>query len=245
MDEAWIVLGASSPISRAFAFEVAKRGAGLVLAGRDLDEVRRIASDLVIRTGARAEARAFDAADFASHDAFVQACRGCCNRINLFLAVGAMPRQEDADRDFAQARAAIEANYLGAVSVLSRFAPVIEAQKGGKVIVLGSVAGDRGRASNYLYGSSKAALAVYTEGLNARLWRAGATVTLVKLGYIDTDSTWGLDTPLRPAPPEACARFCLRAAERGAISVYYPPLWALAMGLLKALPGSVFRRLRI
>ena len=245
-EEAWLVLGGSSSIARAFAREAAGRGHDVILAGRDVEDLERTAADLRVRFGRNALALRFDAAAFDAHPAFVADCRRrTTGRLNVFLAFGLMPEQDGIDRDFALARATVEANYLGAVSVLSRLAPVLEAQRGGRVVVLGSVAGDRGRLKNYAYGSAKAGLAAYVQGLAARLLRSGVAVTLVKPGPIDTAMTWGLAGVAHAAAPEGLARACLRAADRGAGTVYYPPAWRPVMAVLRALPERLFRRLSL
>jgi short-subunit dehydrogenase len=240
----WLVLGGSSAIARAFAVEAARRGHDVILAGRDAEDLERTAADLRVRFGRGAETLPFDAVAYEAHEGFVDACRrrAAGRRLDVFLAFGLMPSQEEIDRDFALARATIEANYLGAVSVLARLAPVLEAQRGGRVVVLGSVAGDRGRLKNYVYGSAKAGLAAYVQGLAARLLRSGVTVTLVKPGPIDTAMTWGAGVAARAATPEGCARACLRAAGRGVGTTYYPPVWRPIMAILRHVPEKVFRR---
>src|SRR5579885_726161 len=186
MTETWLVLGASSPIARAFALKAARQGCDLLLAARDLEDAERSAADLRIRTGRQASALRFDAADLASHGPFTAACRERGGRLNLFLAFGFNRPQDEIDGDPALTRSIVEVNYLGAVSILGHLAPLFEAQRGGRVVALGSVAGDRGRRRNYLYGSAKAGLHTYLEGLRARLAASGATVTTIKPGFVDT-----------------------------------------------------------
>lgn len=244
MAETWVVLGGSSAIARAFAREAAARGCDLLLAGRDLEDIARSAADAGIRGGRRAEALAFDAADPESHAAFVETCRAKAEGpINLFLAFGYMPEQAAAERDAGLAQRTLEVTYLGAVSVLERFAELFESQKRGRIVVLGSVAGDRGRRSNYIYGSAKAGLHAYLQGLRARLHGSGVSVTTVKPGFIDTAMTWGLPGLFLVATPADCARACLRAAEAGAESIYYPRFWWAIMAIIRAIPERIFKRL--
>ncbi|TVP45619.1 MAG: SDR family NAD(P)-dependent oxidoreductase [Gemmatimonadales bacterium] len=243
--ETWLVVGATSPVARAFALEASAAGSDVILAGRDEDDMVATASDIRIRTGARASVIRFEAEHPDAHPGFVEAClehrRGI---LNVFFAVGTMPMQEDMDRDPSLARRTGSVNYLGPVSLLSLLAPVLEEQKAGAVVVLGSVAGDRGRLSNYVYGSSKAALHVYLQGLRARLFHAGVGVTTVKPGFIDTSMTWGEQLPLPAAPPRKLARACLDHAGKGTEVVYFPWFWRPIMTLLGVVPERVFKRFR-
>lgn len=246
MTATWLILGASSSIARAFAREVAAQGCDVLLAGRDQDDLERSAADLRIRYGGRAEAIAFDAVAYDSHEAFVAECRRRTRgALNVFLAFGLMPGQAEMDADFALARKTIEATYLGAVSILSRLAPALEAQGTGHLVVLGSVAGDRGRLKNYLYGSAKAGLHHYLQGLRARLARSGISVTTIKPGFMDTAMTWGLPGLFLVASPQACARACLRFAEQGAEVRYVPRFWGGVMLVIKMIPERLFKRMNI
>jgi len=238
----WLILGASSSVARAFAFEVARQGADLLLAGRDAEDLARTAADLKIRTGREATVLEFDATAYDTHAAFAETCRPKAGRLNVFLAFGIMPSQQETDRDFRLAKAMVETNYLGAVSALDRLAPVLEAQGGGHVVVLGSVAGDRGRLRNYLYGSTKAALHTYLEGLRARLHRSGVRVLTVKPGVLDTAMTWGLPRLPFPATPETFARATLAHVRRGSEIAYVPGIWRLIMLIIRLIPERLFKR---
>jgi len=239
------VLGGSSSVARAFAHVVAGDGADVILAGRDADDLQRTAGDIATRTGRGAKVLAFDAADIASHKAFAAEAVRRAGFINVFLAFGAMPEQEEIDRDFASAERAIAVNYTGAVSVLHRLAPHLEAQGDGHVVVLSSVAGDRGRLKNYVYGSAKAGLNVYLQGLRARLFRQGVAVTTVKPGFMDTDMTWGLDGMFLVASPEKAARACLKAAKKRRHVVYVPFFWWGIMTIIRHIPEFIFKKMNI
>jgi len=240
----WVVLGASSSVGRAFARLAAAEGCDIILAGRDADDLQRTAADVALRANCRADVLPFDATAMDDHDTFVSDCvaRG---PLDLYLLFGAMPEQEAIDRDFALALQTIEVNYVGAVSVLSRFAPHLEAQGGGRVVVLSSVAGDRGRLKNYVYGSAKGALNLYLQGLRARLSRSAVSVTTVKAGFLDTDMTYGLPGMFLVATPEACAEACLRFSAKGREVAYFPVFWWLIMTIIKSIPERIFKRLSI
>ncbi len=245
MAETWLILGASSSVARAFAGEVARRGCDVILAGRDLDDLGRTAGDIRVRTGRRAEVVPFDALAFDEHEALVQRCRELADPCNVFLVFGLMPPQAALETDAALVRQTIEVNFVGAVSVLGFLAPFLKAQGRGKVAILSSVAGDRGRFSNYVYGSAKAGLNVYVQGLRARLFRSGVTVTTIKAGFMDTAMTYGLPGMFLVAQPAAAARAILRASESGKEVIYFPWFWKLIMLIIKLIPDRVFKRLSI
>jgi short-subunit dehydrogenase len=244
--EAWLVLGASSAIARAFARAAAGRGHAVLLAGRDAQDLELTAQDIRTRHGVACTVLAFDATDFESHGDFAgQARAAAAGTLNVFLAFATMPEQAAMDADFPLARDMVAATYLGPISVLTALAPLLEAQGQGRVVILGSVAGDRGRAKNYAYGSAKAGLHAYAQGLRARLFPAGVTVTTVKPGFIDTAITWGEEGLFLVAAPEAAAEACLRFAEKGVEERYFPAFWWLIMTIIKAIPERIFKRLGI
>jgi short-subunit dehydrogenase len=240
----WVVLGASSSIGRAFARLAAAEGCDIILAGRDMDDLQRTAADVALRANCRANAVRFDAAAMDAHARFVDDC-AARGPVDLFLLFGAMPDQEAIDRDFELALQTIGVNYVGAVSVLSRFAPRLEAQGSGRVVVLSSVAGDRGRLKNYVYGSAKGALNLYLQGLRARLSRSNVSVTTVKAGFLDTDMSYGMPGLFLVASPEACAAACLKLSAKGREVVYFPVFWWLIMTIIKSIPERIFKRLNI
>jgi decaprenylphospho-beta-D-erythro-pentofuranosid-2-ulose 2-reductase len=239
----WLVLGASSSVARAFARVVAEAGADLILAGRDIADLDRIAADARIRGGGRVDVRAFDAIDRAGHEAFVAELPR--RPFNVFLAFGLLLPQDAVDRDPALAQQVIAVNYLGAVSVLSRLAPRMANEGRGAIVVLSSVAGDRGRPSNYVYGSAKAGLNAYLQGLRASYAAKGISITTVKPGFMDTSMTYGMPGMFLVASPEACARACLGFAAKGRDVAYFPAFWWLIMAIIRAIPERIFKRLRL
>jgi short-subunit dehydrogenase len=244
--ETWVVLGASSAIARAFARLVAARGDGAILAGRDRDDLDALAQDLRVRGAAHADVLHFDALDTASHPAFARECRRLATgKLSVFLAFAAMPEQEAIDKDPSLAVHAIAAGFTGAVSILHCLAPILEDQHGGRVIALGSVAGDRGRRKNYVYGAAKAGLHTYLQGLRARLFSFGATVTTVKPGFVDTSMTFGRPGMFLVAAPDSVAAAALAAAEKGREEIYTPFFWALIMLIIKSIPERVMKKLNI
>jgi short-subunit dehydrogenase len=244
MTEHWLILGASSSIARAFVREVARRGAAVTLAGREAADLEATAADAQLRGAASARVLPCDAADAASRAALLRQALLADTVLNVFLAIGSMPDQDAMDGDPALLSAMIDSNYSGPVALLQGLAGSFEAQRGGRIVIVGSVAGDRGRRKNYLYGSAKAALGRYAEGLRARLHPSSATVTLVKPGFVDTAMTWGLPGLFLVASPEACARAMLRAADRGAATLYVPFFWRFIMLIIQHIPAQLMKKLK-
>ncbi|WP_198148176.1 SDR family NAD(P)-dependent oxidoreductase [Elstera litoralis] len=246
-DRTWLILGASSPIARAFARLVAGQGARLILAGRDTDDLNRSAADLRLRGASAVVVESFDAEDMASLDALAASIphHASPGGLDIFLAFGLMPEQKAMEADPALALRCLTATFTGAARLLLALAPMLEAGHAGRVIVLGSVAGDRGRFSNYIYGSAKAGLATFCSGLRARLFRSGVTLTFAKPGFLDTGMTWGLPGIFYAESPERAAATLLRAALKGKEELYVPGFWALIMLIIRSVPEKIFKKLSI
>jgi decaprenylphospho-beta-D-erythro-pentofuranosid-2-ulose 2-reductase len=246
-DRFWLVLGASSPVARAFAEAVAAAGAALLLAGRDRADLARSAADLKLRHGSHVEVLGFDALDRASQRLLADAVRTVVpeGKLDIFLGFGDMPDQAAMERDPELAVRAITASFTGAAALLLDLAPVLEAGRSGRVIVLSSVAGDRGRVKNYVYGAAKAGLTTFAAGLRNRLFRAGVTVTTVKPGFLDTGMTWGQPGIFLAASPVAAARRMLAAGVKGRETIYVPGFWAVIMLIIRLIPEKLFKRLSI
>jgi short-subunit dehydrogenase len=243
--ETWLILGASSAIARAFAREAAARGANILLAGRDDDDLARTAADIRVSCNVPARVEKFDAVDFAGHATLAALLADLEGVLNVALLFGIMPEQAAMDADPSLARACLEANAVGAISILHHLAPLLEARRAGIVIGFGSVAGDRGRLKNYVYGAGKAALHTYLAGLRNRLGRSGVHVMTVKPGFVDTAMTFGLPGMFLVAQPRDVARACLAAAEKRRDVLYVPWFWWGIMTIIRAVPERVFKRLKI
>jgi decaprenylphospho-beta-D-erythro-pentofuranosid-2-ulose 2-reductase len=226
-----------------------------------VDEAERLAADLRIRHGAKAVALPFNATDFDSHGPLLDACAerlgGPLDGVILCHGIGGGGPEDQAaaERDPAFARAIIDTNYTASVCLLNLAAERLEAAtngreggggRGGFLCAVSSVAGDRGRPSNFIYGSSKAALNAYLEGLRARLARKGIAVITIKPGFVDTAATWGL---LRGGPlvadPQKVGVDVVRAIRRGSAVVYTPRFWRLIMAIIRAIPRPVFHRMKL
>ncbi|MFY7960533.1 MAG: SDR family NAD(P)-dependent oxidoreductase [Elsteraceae bacterium] len=243
----WLILGASSSVARAFARQVAAEGAAVTLAGRDRADLEATAADIETRYGTEATVMLLDAADRDSRAMAAQAIAAAvpAGRLDVFLAFAAMPDQGAMEADPDLALDCIMATYTGAVDLLLRLAPALERAPGGRVAVLGSVAGDRGRLKNHIYGSAKAGLHAFTAGYRNRLFRKGVTVTTIKPGFLDTAMTWGLPGIFLAATPDDFARACLTATKKGKENIYIPGFWGLIMLIIQHIPEKIFKRLAV
>lgn len=244
MKDHWLVIGASSAMARACVREMARAGACITLVGRDADDLEAMASDARIRGAGLVRVVASDVASEPDRCRLLDQAGVDGTQLNLLVAVGLMPEQSDMDQSSDLLSQMVNATYLGPMALLQGLAPIFEQQRGGRVVVIGSVAGDRGRRKNFLYGSAKAGLATYVEGLRARLFETGATVTLVKPGFVDTAMTWGLSGLFLVASPERCASTMLKAARKGRAVVYVPGFWRLIMLIIRHIPPDIMKRLK-
>lgn len=244
--DAVVVLGATSAIGRAVAAEMAPRTPRLVLAARDADEARAIAADLGVRHGTAVSVVPLEALEFASHAAAVEACVAAAGpgALGVVLCLGYLG-ERGAGVDPAETMRIVQTNFTACVSLLEAFAARMETGDGGWICALASVAGDRGRQSNYLYGAAKGGLAVYLQGLRNRLHPAGIPVVTVKPGFVDTRMTYGRPGVFLAAAPETVARAVRRAVERRRHTVYVPFFWRPVMWMIRSLPETVFKRMKL
>jgi decaprenylphospho-beta-D-erythro-pentofuranosid-2-ulose 2-reductase len=237
-----LILGATSPIARLLAVKFASIGAHLYLGARDEAEAARIADDIRVRAGAPAIAGKFDAADFASHAEVVErATKELGGLDGVVLCFGTLGDEDKAQVDAAEALATIQQNFTGAVSLLTIAAQKLEAQGSGFIVVIGSVAGDRGRRRNYVYGSAKGALHLFVQGLRSRLSKSKIHVMTVILGTVDTRMTWGREGTLFTVPPERAADLIFEAWRKKREVVYVPSFWRPIMAVVRAIPERIFK----
>ena len=231
-------------MARAAARRFVRAGYAVHLASRNLKELEKEAADVRLRYGAEVRVWRFEALDFAFHAAFYTQLEPRPD--GVIAAFGLLGDQGEAQGDFGQVRAIIDTNYSGAVSILEVVAADFEARQSGFIVGISSVAGDRGRASNYLYGSAKAGFSAYLSGLRHRLFRSGVPVLTVKPGFVATKMTAGLELPKRlTAQPEAVAEAIYRGVVKRRNTVYVKRIWRLIMLIVVHLPEVVFKRSKL
>ncbi len=242
-----VILGALSAIAEAAARIWAREpGAHLVLVGRSADRLESVAANLRA-LGARAETFPvdLDTADPAS--VFPQLVAPLGGVDIVLLAYGTLGEQKTCEQDFAAAARLMHTNFTSAAGWCLAAANVLEAQGKGVLCVIGSVAGDRGRASNYVYGAAKGGLGILVQGLAHRLSKKGARAVLVKPGFVDTPMTAHIAGRggLLWSSPDRVARVIVKAAEPGArvpVAVYAPGFWRTIMRIIRNVPERVFHK---
>ena len=235
-----LIVGATSGIARATARLFADSGWRLQLAGRNRERLQGVADEL----GVEADLFPFDALDSDSRSSLWARLPVCPDAV--LCAVGLLGDQAGAQRDPAAALRVMESNFTGLVPLLTQAAAAFEARGSGLIIGIGSVAGDRSRASNYVYGAAKAGFAAYLSGLRARLHGSGVRVLTVKPGYVATEMLSGRRVPaLLVAPPARVARDIRRAVLRGLDVLYTPFWWRPLLAAYRALPESLAKRLAV
>jgi short-subunit dehydrogenase len=242
-----VIFGATSSIARAIAQCLAARGRHLILAARDTDEADRIAGDLRLRFNVEVATVVYDALDFEMQSDLAQRCVTMSDGAlgGVVMAQGYMVMQSAAQADSREARAIIDVNYSSPALLLNGFADHFEQRKSGFICGVSSVAGDRGRQSNYLYGSAKAAFTAYLSGLRNRLTRSGVPVITVKPGFVDTAMTWGLPGMFLVASPAKVAKDICRAIDKGRATIYTPWFWWGIMTIIRYIPEPIFRRMKL
>lgn len=243
-----LVLGATSAIATAFARQRARDGATLVLVARQAERLASIAADLVARGAARVETVADDLSDMGSAEARFAALLAKAGLPDeVLLAYGVLGEQAAAQDSADETRRVIDVNFTSAALWLQLAAKQLAAdRKPRTLVVIGSVAGDRGRQSNYVYGAAKAGLDAFAEGLAHRLHGTNLRVLTVKPGFVDTPMTAHLDRsgPLW-AKPEAIAADIDRALSKGQRVVYTPWFWRPIMTAVRLAPRSLFYKTKL
>lgn len=245
MNTTWIILGATSAMARAFARAVSAEGAAVLLGGRDAEDIAALAADCKLRGARLAEAVAFDARNPSSFAAIIDRASAEEGEINAAVFVGSMPEQSAIDTDPSLIDGVVTDSHTGPARFLQMLAPLIEARGCGTVVGVGSVAGDRGRIGNYVYGSAKAGFATYLSGLRNRLTRAGGHVVTVKPGFVDTAMTWGLPGLFLVASPEAVAADLLKAVRKKRNVIYTPFFWRYIMLIIRHIPEPIFKKMKV
>lgn len=245
MEQTWIILGASSTMARALMQKLAEEGAGLVLAGRRMDDLQASASDALARGAALAEPVAFDARDPDSFQPVIDRALDQPGQINCAVFVGSMPPQAEIDADPGLLGGVIADSFTGPARFLQMLAPHLETRGSGTVVGVGSVAGDRGRIGNYVYGGAKGGFATYLSGLRNRLCRSGVHVLTVKPGPVDTAMTQGMEGLPFPTTAEAVAEDILAGVRRGRNVLYTRRIWWPIMLVIRAIPERLFKKMSI
>jgi decaprenylphospho-beta-D-erythro-pentofuranosid-2-ulose 2-reductase len=241
-----LALGATSSIAEATLRLFAERGARFYLVGRNQDKLNAVAADLRTRGASGVATHAMDLDDTAAHPAMLAAAAQSLGVIEMaLLAHGILGDQEEAEASYSATQAVFHTNFLSAVSLITWLANYFEPLGQGTLAVISSVAGDRGRKSNYVYGASKGALSIFLDGVRARIDRAGVQVLTIKPGFVATPMTAHLVQGPLFAKPSQVAQGIVRAIEKRRDVVYLPAFWAVIMLILRMIPRRIFKKLNV
>jgi decaprenylphospho-beta-D-erythro-pentofuranosid-2-ulose 2-reductase len=241
-----LILGATSGIARETSRCFAAEGARLFLVARDSPKLAAVAADLKVRGAQAVETYEADLAAYSDHAAIISRAASAWQGLDAALiAHGTLPDQTLVENDLAALREALDTNYFSTASLSMQLADVFEKQRSGVLAVIGSVAGDRGRRSNYVYGSAKAAIATFVAGLRLRLLPAGVQVVLIKPGWVRTPMTQQLPQNFLYISAEQAGRSVHKAMTSPTAVVYLPWYWRWIMAIVQIVPERLFVKLNL
>ena len=239
-----LILGARSDIGKAVAHKFASLGHPVQLAARNANTLEADKADMELRYKVAVTLHEFDALAIETHDTFVNSLPELPQI--AICAVGMMGQQRENEHDIETASIIMRSNYEGPASILAILANRFEKRGNGTLVGISSVAGERGRATNYVYGSSKAGFTAFLSGLRNRLAKSGVHVVTVLPGFVSTRMTEGMELPKKlTAEPNEVADAILRAVERKKDVIYVRPIWRLIMLIIRNIPEFIFKKLKV
>ena len=241
-----VVIGATSAVAQSIAKIHAARRDALLLVARNEQRLQAIKDDLLVHGADSCSLYVLDLCNTEEHDTLWQEIYKDCGKLDVaYIAHGVLPDQKECEESYEKALQSLEVNALSVISLLTGLASRMEADRSGKIVAISSVAGDRGRASNYVYGTAKAAVSTFLQGLRNRLQKSGVTVLTVKPGFIDTPMTKDFEKGMLWAKPDKVAADIVNATDRNKNVIYTPSFWFLIMLIIKLIPERIFKRLSI
>ncbi|MGV2019613.1 SDR family oxidoreductase [Agrobacterium sp. 22-223-1] len=239
-----LIIGARSDIGNAVAHKFAAKGYAIQLAARNAESLDTEKRDIELRYGVGVTLHEFDALSIETHQEFLN------NLPQLpeiaISTIGLMGHQKESEADPITASHIMRSNYEGPASILALLANRFEQRASGTLVGISSVAGERGRATNYIYGSAKAAFTAFLSGLRNRLANRGVHVVTVLPGFVATKMTEGMDLPaVLTASPNEVAVAIERAVLRKRNIVYVRPVWRLIMLIIRNIPERLFKKMKI
>ena len=245
--ETIVIFGATSAVAQALAKLHAAAGDNLILVARNSDHQESIAADLTVRGAGNVNLITTDLAKTEDHPSLVDQLESLANDINkYYFFYGVLPDQSACEQSWQQTLEALNTNFLSKVSLLGLLANKVEKETNRSLIIVSSVAGDRGRQSNYVYGTSKGALSIFLQGLRNRLHKFNCSVTTVKPGFIDTPMTANFDKGgFLWTNPEKVASDIYKAGMKNKDVVYSPWFWRYIMLIIKFIPERIFKKLNL
>lgn len=241
-----VIIGATSAIATETARCFAKDETSLFIAGRSATKLDRLARDLEVRGAKDVHTAIFDANNIISHDQLLEQAFHSLGEIDaVLIAHGDLPDQKRCERSWQDAERAFNVNFMSPVALLTSFANYFETRGKGNITVISSVAGDRGRQSNYIYGAAKGGLSTFLQGLRNRLAAKGVSVTTIKPGFVDTPMTANIKKGPLFASAESVGKRIHKAMVKGESVVYTPCFWRVIMGIIQHIPEAIFKRMKL
>lgn len=241
-----LVIGATSAIAKEAAKLFAEKGDQLFLVARNEEKLKMMVSDLMVRGVQKVDYMVLDMNEFDKHESLLDRAAQSMGGLDaVLIAHGTLGDQKACEQSYKIAEEELKTNFLSVVSVLTYIANRFEQQEHGDIVVITSVAGDRGRQSNYVYGTAKGALTIFLQGLRNRLYKSGVSVVTVKPGFVDTPMTVNFKKGLFFVGPDIVAKGIYRAILKRKDVVYVPFFWRWIMIVIKSIPESIFKRLRL
>ena len=241
-----LILGATSAIAEKFAQRYAKQECRFYLASRNASRLDNIADDLRIRGAKEVITESLDLTETHDHSRFIASVVSQFGCIDIVLiAYGSLADQTSCEANVELTLREMNTNCLSIISLLTLLANVLEKQTSGCIAVLSSVAGDRGRQSNYVYGAAKGALSIFLQGLRNRLYRYGVQVLTIKPGFVDTPMTQDFKKGLLWVSADNIAKGIEKAIKQKQDTVYLPFFWRYIMLIIRLIPEKIFKRMSL
>ncbi len=241
-----LVLGATSAIVAEALKCFADDGDAFFLVARNFEKLEAIEADLLVRGASQVVLEKMDLSDSSKHADLITKAESVLSGLDgVLIGYGILGDQQSAESDFNEAKLVLNTNLVSVVSWLTLLANLFEKNRSGIIAVLGSVAGDRGRAVNYVYGTSKGALEIFLSGLRNRLAKKGVSVVTIKPGFVDTPMTAHLPHGALYADATTVGRGVYQAFCKRKNVVFLPWFWRIIMGVIRLIPEGLFKRMRI
>lgn len=241
-----LIIGATSNIAEHCSKIWAKREDQLYLVARNEDRLKTIVVNLKVYGAKEVHSHCMDLNDTKHHTVMLDAAKAAMGGIDtVLIAHGTLSNQKVCEQSVEETLEEINTNALSTISLLTHIANRFEAKRAGTIAVISSVAGDRGRAGNYVYGSAKAMINAFTSGLRQRLHKSNVAVVTTKLGFVDTPMTTAFKKGLLWAKPASVAVMIVQAVDKRKDEVYIPVFWWMVMLAIKTIPDKIFKKLRL
>lgn len=241
-----LIIGATSAIAEATARLFAERGDRLFLVARNEERLQTLRRDLTIRGAESVTTDILDINEFDRHERLIDTAFETMDGVDMALiAHGSLPEQSACEKDFTLALKELNTNAVSTISLLTHLANRFEQSGRGCIACITSVAGDRGRKSNYVYGAAKGAVSIFLQGLRNRLSKSGVHVLTIKPGFVDTPMTAAFTKGLLWTRPEKVAQSIRSAMEKRRDVIYVPWYWFLIMLIIRTVPEKLFKRLSL